>query len=199
MLTLTPPASHTPTGLTDAVDRAIPIDRAAEPRSMWQTHRATVARLVRYAAVSVVATGVSMVTLGLMVGVLGLAAVWSNVTATAIGTVPSFELNRRWVWASTSRRSLIGQVVPFCALSFTGLVVSTVAVGVVAGHTAHWSRLSHTVAVEGANLAAYGTLWIVQYVLLDRVLFAHRSAPVHGRAVPEAAGHDTDATREVHR
>ena len=72
--------------------------------------------------------------------------------ATGVGTVPSFELNRRWVWSHEGRRSLFGQIVPFCLLSFTGLVVSTVAVGVTAGRTAGWSHWSHTAAVLAANV-----------------------------------------------
>jgi hypothetical protein len=33
------------------------------------------------------------------------------------------------------------------------------------------SRLLHTAAVEMANVAAYGALWIIQFVLCDRILF----------------------------
>lgn len=40
-----------------------------------------------------------------------------------------------------------------------------------AGRTAGWSHWSHTVAVLSANIAAYGALWVVQYQMLDRVLF----------------------------
>jgi putative flippase GtrA len=126
---------------------------------------------MRYSAVSLVATSTSLVTLGILVGLAGLPATWSNVLATGVGTVPSFELNRRWVWNHQGRRSLLGQIVPFCCLSFAGLVVSTLAVGVVAGRTSGWGHWSHTVAVMAANLAAYGTLWVVQFQLLNRVLF----------------------------
>ena len=94
--------------------------------------RATVVRLTRYSAVSFVATATSLVTLGVLVGLVHLPATWSNIVATAVGTVPSFELNRRWVWRSTGRRSVFGQIMPFCALSFTGLVASTLAVGMTA-------------------------------------------------------------------
>ena len=143
----------------------------------WSERRDTVMRLMRYAAVSVVSTTTSLVTLGVLVGLIGVAATWSNVIATAVGTVPSFELNRRWVWSSDGRRSLARQVLPFCALSFAGLVVSTLAVGVVAGHASAWGHWARTVAVLGANLAAYGTLWVVQYQLLDRYLFRTRPVP----------------------
>jgi putative flippase GtrA len=142
-------------------------------------------RLLRYSAVSAVSTTTSLVTLGVLVGGFRLAAGWSNVVATAVGTVPSFELNRRWVWTSTARRSMARQVVPFCALSFLGLVISTIAVSLAARIGAHGDRLDHTVAVESANVAAYGTLWIVQYQLLGRFLF--RSAPAGELSADEHA------------
>jgi len=137
--------------------------------------RHTALRLARYSAVSVVATTTSLVTLGVLVGVAGMAAVWANVVATAVGTVPSFELNRRWVWRADGRRSVLGQVVPFAVLSATGLVVSTVAVGAAAARTATWGHTAHTAAVLCANVAAYGSLWVVQYALLDKVLFRTRA------------------------
>jgi putative flippase GtrA len=64
----------------------------------WDERRATVIHLMRCAAVSLVATATSLVILGALVGVFRLSATRSNVAATGIGTVPSFELNRRWVW-----------------------------------------------------------------------------------------------------
>ena len=113
--------------------------------------RTTAIRLFRYASVSVIAT--------------------------AVGAVPSFEVNRRWVWSNRARRSLLRQIVPFCSLTVIGLVVSTAAVGLVAAHTARWNRIGHTVAIEAANVAAYGSLWVVQFILLDRFLFGQPSRP----------------------
>jgi putative flippase GtrA len=159
-------------------------------RLSWRVRRATIVRLMRYSAVSLVATSTSLVTLGILVGLAGLPATWSNVIATGAGTVPSFELNRRWVWNHQGPRSLLGQIVPFCCLSFAGLVLSTVAVGVVAGRTSGWGHWSHTVAVMAANLAAYGTLWAVQFHLLNRVLFRtpqpESAPPVTPETLPPA-------------
>jgi putative flippase GtrA len=153
-------------------------------RQVCPVDRGTVHRLIRYSAVSVVSTCTSLVILALLVGGFGLAPVWSNVIATGVGTVPSFELNRRWVWQNTGQRSLFRQVVPFCALSFAGLVVSTVTVALVSGQTSGWSRWSHTGAILAANVAAYGSLWVGQYLLADRVLFGHAS---HGDERPVVA------------
>ena len=65
---------------------------------------------------------------GLLVDLFGVDAVLANVLATVVGTVPSFELNRRWVWFDQSQRSVLRQVTPFCTLSFAGLVISTLTV-----------------------------------------------------------------------
>jgi putative flippase GtrA len=161
--------------------------------SILGARRLTIFRLLRYAAVSLVATTTTMASLGIMVGLVGMSAVWSNVVATAIGTIPSFELNRRWVWGRSDRRSLLRQVVPFCSLAFAGLVLSTLAVGVVSGYTSGWTRMDHTSAVELANLAAYGSLWIVQYQLLNRLLFAGEAQPPF--TADRQADHSSAATR----
>jgi len=140
----------------------------------------------RYAAVSVVSTLTSLTTLGLLVGVVGFEALWANLVATAVGTVPSFELNRRFVWRRRGPASLRRQVVPFTALSFAGLALSSLTIRVASGLSAHAGRAGHTAAVEVASVAAFGSLWLVQFVLLDRVLFVERgSRSETGGAVPD--------------
>ena len=105
-----------------------------------------------------------------------LPAGWANAAATAVGTIPSFELNRRWVWGKSGRRSIAAEIVPFCILSFAGLALSTLAVRITAAwaDAAGWSRLSRTLAVEVANVAAFGSLWVAQFFALDRILFRQR-------------------------
>ena len=147
-----------------------------------------IAQLLRYSVVSGISTVTSLTILGVLVGLFGVDAVVANVAATAVGTVPSFELNRRWVWFDQSQRSVLRQVTPFCTLSFAGLVLSTLTVRVVSARTVHLSRGWHTLAVEVANVTAYGALWVVQFVLLDRVLFRHHRGP--GTEPPAATVHD---------
>jgi putative flippase GtrA len=135
-----------------------------------------VRQLLRYGGVSLVSTTVSLSVLGLLVYFDVLPAAWANIVATMVGMVPSFELNRRWVWNKTGPRSVVSEILPFGVLSFAGLGLSTLAVAV----TASWAASSglepglRTLAVELANLAAFGTVWVVQFVILDRVLFRHR-------------------------
>jgi putative flippase GtrA len=135
-------------------------------------------KLARYASVSAISTVTSLTLLAILVAVAGMSAGWANVIATAVGTVPSFELNRRWVWGKSGRRSAGGEMLPFVALSFVELGLSTLAVhaaGTWAGHQG-WSTTGRAVADDLANLAVYGSLWAAQFVLLDRVLFRHRRA-----------------------
>ena len=119
-----------------------------------------------YSAVSVVAVLTSQITLVVCHAVIGMSAVWSNIVAVAAGTVPSYELNRSWVWGKTSKSHLWKEVVPFWVLSFVGLVFSTVVVSLA---TRWWKDT--TIVVQGANLAAFGILWVGKFLLLHYVLF----------------------------
>jgi len=160
-------------------------------------------QLLRYAGVSVIATLTSLTVLGVLVGALGVGAVVANLAATAIGTVPSYELNRRWVWRAETQRSIGREVVPFCALSFAGLLVSTLTVHIASSLSSRSGQLIHTGAVEFANVAAYGSLWVVQFLLLDRVLFGPRSdgklSAGHGGLSPDGVGMTELATASPHR
>jgi putative flippase GtrA len=144
-------------------------------------------KLARYAAVSAISTTVSLVLLGLLVATNATTAGWANVVATLVGTFPSFELNRRWVWNKTGHRSLAAEVGPFFALSFAELGLSTVAVSAAARWATadRFGTTAHTLAAETANIATYGSLWIIQYIMLDRVLFKTHPSVVPAPGRPE--------------
>ncbi|MDQ1431508.1 MAG: hypothetical protein QOF40_2110 [Actinomycetota bacterium] len=127
----------------------------------------------RYGTVSIIATVTSMTVLGVLVTATTMPAGVANVVATAVGTVPSFELNRRWVWGKTGKRSLRGEVGPFWILSFTGLALSTLTVSLAAAWAAAIGvdPATRTIMIEAANVAAFGSLWVAQFLILDRVLF----------------------------
>lgn len=146
-------------------------------------------QLVRYGAVSLIATATSLLVLGALVATRTLTPGWANVAATAVGTVPSFELNRRWVWHRDGEASLRSEVIPFAILSAAGLVLSTVAVSAAGRWTADLGLVGagRTLAIQAASIAAFGTLWIVQFVVLDRVLFADGGSVGQDRRVPVAS------------
>jgi len=143
-------------------------------------------QLVRYGAVSIVATATSLLVLGALVATRSMAPGWANVAATAVGTVPSFELNRRWVWDRHGAASTKREVIPFAVLSAAGLVLSTVAVSVAGRWTDHagLTGASRTLAIQVASVTAFGALWLAQFMILDRVLFADRTPVGQDRRVP---------------
>lgn len=139
--------------------------------------RAVIVKLFRYAAVSGVSTVVSQSVLATLVATRATGAVWANVIATIIGTIPSFELNRRWVWGKRGRRSLGTEMVPFAVLAAAGLALSTLAVAMASHHVEHWSTASRTLAIQLASLTAFGIVWLIQFVMLEKVLFKQQQQP----------------------
>lgn len=120
---------------------------------------------ILYSLVSVIAVTVSQIVLVVSHGVFDLDAVPSNIIAVAAGTIPSYELNRSWVWGKTSKSHFWKEVVPFWALAFLGLVLSTIVVGIVERYN------DSTLAISAANLGAFGFLWVGKFLLLHFVLF----------------------------
>lgn len=158
-------------------------DLAAAPA---ESRRTLPGKLARCLSVSVLTTAFSLVSLIVMTGFLGVAAMTANIVTTAMATVPSYHLNRRWTWARTDSSNLWREVVPFWLLSFAGLALSTVTVGIADSWAAamHLAPGLRTGAVLVGHLGGFGLLWVGQFLLLDRVLFAR---PGPGQAEPAFA------------
>ena len=135
----------------------------------------TLRKLLRYAAVSAVTTTISQTILAVLVATRTTGAVTANVIATMVGTVPSFELNRRWVWDKRGHRSVGGEMLPFAILSAAGLGLSSLAVAIASHYVEHWSTTTRTLTIQLASITAFGVVWLVQFVLLDRILFKRRA------------------------
>jgi putative flippase GtrA len=145
--------------------------------ALWERLSAPVVwKFLRYASVSVISTVVSLTILGTLVATRATTAGWANVIATGVATIPSFELNRRWVWAREGRRSISSEVGPFVVWCFAELGLSTLAVSRAvrwADHSAMGSG-TRTLVALGANVTTFGILWLAQFLILDRVLFRAR-------------------------
>ncbi len=141
-------------------------------------------KLFRYTMVSVVSTAVSF---GVLTIVYGLLRWWTEVPSTifanAVATVPSYYLNRKWAWGKGGRSHLWREVVPFWAMSLAGIALSTVTAGVARDFSRnhHLHHFGSTVMVDGANLFAFGILWVLKFMLFNR-LFRHH--PVDDGEVP---------------
>ena len=131
--------------------------------------------MFRYTLVSVISTAVYLAVLILVFGFLHL---WSEVPsvlfASAVATVPSYFLNRKWAWGKSGRSHLLKEVIPFWATSIVGLLVATLTAALAHSFSTlhHLKHFDRTVVVVGATFAAAGLLWIGKFLIFDR-LFRH--------------------------
>lgn len=128
----------------------------------------------RYVAVSLVSVVVAHAVLVLGYGLLGWSARVANLVAFVAGALPAYTLNRRWTWRRTGRSRLLTEVAPYWVLSAAGLATSTWAVGAAEGVARQLSdsRAVHTLIVLAAAVATTGALWIIKFVVFERLLFA---------------------------
>jgi putative flippase GtrA len=131
-------------------------------------------KVIRYTMVSIISALTSLVILTIVFGVLRL---WDEVVSTLFANVmagiPSYYLNRRWVWGKGGRSHIWRELVPFWVMSITGIgfALYTASLAQHIANEHHLQHLARTVLVVGANIAAFGILWILKFLILNR-LFA---------------------------
>lgn len=132
-------------------------------------------KLIKYSMVSLISVVVSQI-VQLVTFVVTHNGVLSSIVAVAVGTVPSYELNRRWTWRKSGPSHLWREIVPFWVMSFVGLVFSTVCV-YLAEQWANGRDLSKprtALLLNLASLAAFGLLWVGKFLIINHLLFHHR-------------------------
>jgi putative flippase GtrA len=140
-------------------------------------------KVIRYTTVSIISALTSLVVLTLVYGVLRL---WTEVVSTLfaniVAGVPSYILNRRWVWGKSGRSRLWREVLPFWVMSLTGIgfALFTASMAHDFADQHHLHHLARTVLVVGANVAAFGILWFLKFLILNR-LFAQIADAEVGR------------------
>jgi putative flippase GtrA len=138
--------------------------------------RPGVRRFSKYAVGSVVAFGASNVAFLLLYG-LGLTSPQvASVLAFAAGIPVNYVLNRRWAWQRRGRPGLRDELLPYAAVVATSVIGS--AVGTWAAdrwvQSAGLPRAVEVGVVDAAFVAINGTLFLLKYVLLDRLVFRER-------------------------
>ena len=129
-------------------------------------------KLIKYASVSLISTVVSQVTLLLTFGIFHvMSEVPANIVANVLATIPSYWLNRRWVWGKGGKSHFWREIAPFWILSFIGLAFSSVAVWL-AGDFARAHSLTHAqtaLLVNAANLLSFAILWVVKFLIYNKL------------------------------
>ena len=134
-----------------------------------------VRKLIKYSAVSVIAV---VITIGLQAfcyGVLKLGPFYSPLTASTVAAIPSYFLNRMWVWRKSGRSHMKREVLPFWIMFFIGLFASLGA-SAFAQSLVDDPDISHgtqTFVVTFASFLAFAALWVLKFILFNKVLFVH--------------------------
>jgi putative flippase GtrA len=130
-------------------------------------------KMLKYCSVSAVGVATSTLLLLVCLDVLHWTALISNLVAVSLSSIPAYLLNRAWVWGKTSKHSLTREVLPFWGMAVIGLAWSSVVVWA----AARWTDVS--LLLVAANIAAFGSLWLAKFLVLDEVLFrAHHAEHV---------------------
>jgi putative flippase GtrA len=139
-------------------------------------------RAIRYVATS----GFGVVTTQLLLVVFLYLLEWkptvSNFLAVTLTSVPVFLLNKQWVWGKKGKAHMRREVLPFWLFNVAGLALSMVAVTIVVNATKNpdVESLKHgnKLAVQFANIAGFGVLWVLKYLFLDKIMFGpHHHTP----------------------
>ncbi|MBF6557977.1 MAG: GtrA family protein [Acidimicrobiales bacterium] len=149
-------------------------------------------KLIRYTAVSAISALISILILTFVYGVLRLwTEVWSTLFSNVMAGFPSYFLNRRWVWGKSGRSHIWRELLPFWVMSLTGigfaLFTASLAHNYAVNHDLH--HLARTALVVGANVAAFGIVWLLKFMILNR-LFAQIADAEVGEDVGGAVGEE---------
>ena len=132
-------------------------------------------RAIRYVATSGVGVVGTQVLLFLFLHSFGWKPVISNFTAVTLMAVPAFLLNKYWVWGKRGKAHMRREVLPFWLFTIAGWILSTLAVVVVVNLTKDASNPDlvdgNKYAVQAANIAGFGILWVLKYLFLDKIMF----------------------------
>lgn len=147
-------------------------------------------KLIRFALSSVITTLVSLtailITYGFHIihGIIG-ATLFGNVLA----ILPSYYLNRAWVWKKRGKSHFRNEVVPYWAMAFFGIAFSLLGAWWVKHlvHTHHWDHLINTVLVAGINLASFAIFWVLKILLFNRIFHTDKLHDIETHLMAEEA------------
>lgn len=129
-------------------------------------------RAIRYTATSLIGVTITQVLLIIFLHALDWKPVLSNFVAVSITSVPAFILNKRWVWGKRGKAHMRREVLPFWCFTVAGWIMSTLAVILVVHLTSTPTNPDGSkLAVQLANIAGFGALWILKYLFLDKIMF----------------------------
>jgi putative flippase GtrA len=131
-------------------------------------------RFVRYALGSAVAVLVSAVAFAAAYRLLDLGPGVASLTAFLAGALVNFSASRFWAWGRRHRHGLRRDVLGYTLLAICMALIATAVTSLADAVLDGADPDRRALLVEASYFAVYGTLFLVRFVLLDRVLFRSR-------------------------
>jgi putative flippase GtrA len=158
-------------------------------------------RAIRYVATSGFGVVSTQILLFVFLHGIEMAPVAANLTAVSLVSIPAFMLNKYWVWGKRGRAHMRREVIPFWLFTVAGWLLSTLAVVLVVNLTKDPTvpdlAEGNKYAVQAANIAGFGILWVLKYLFLDKIMFGpdHHTPYDEDIELEEAAlGHQPPAS-----
>lgn len=128
--------------------------------------RNDIGKVIRFAAVSAITVPIGMTLLWLFLRGDRTPLI-ANLMAVSISTVPSYLLNRYWVWQKKGKNSIAREVAPFWIMAFIGLMVSTFFIWIADQFT------DLNIVFLTVNFMSFGVVWVMKFFVLERFLFGN--------------------------
>jgi putative flippase GtrA len=126
---------------------------------------------LKFGTSSLVATASSEITFLLLYGPAHASSTLASVCGWVAGAIPNYWINRSWTWGLRGRPSLSREVLPYAAI-----VVATLALAIAATKVSDTvlrdsdvSDATRTLIVGGVFLAVYVVMFLVRFLLFDRL------------------------------
>jgi putative flippase GtrA len=169
------------------------LDRSEKSGSLPAWRRPLALRLAKFTAGSAVAAAVSEIAFILVYAALDAGPRVAGVVAFLAGAIPNWGLNRRWTWRRRGRPRLGREVLPYVAVVISTAAAATALGGVADGWVRglEASRSLQVALVAIAYLLPYGGVFLIKFVLFERVVFSDqplRSPTAGSRVRPGERG-----------
>jgi putative flippase GtrA len=140
-----------------------------------------VARFLRYAVGSAIASAVSAVVLAVTAWTSIVAPAVASVVAFVAGAIVNFAVYRFWAWRHTVTRAVAAIGRDFAGYAVIAVSTAALATGAtyLAGRYADHAALgsaARTLLLEGSYFGVFALMFAAKFVILDRYVFVHRRA-----------------------
>jgi putative flippase GtrA len=130
-------------------------------------------KFIKYALASVISVIVTQIVLVFCFSGLKMDGGKAAFVASSIAAVPSYFLNRNWVWRKTGKSHVRKEVLPFWVMVFIGLALSALIGYFADSASKDLDHFVRTLIITGSNIGGFAVLWVLKFIIFNKILFAH--------------------------